>query len=293
MKISIIVFLSLLLFSSCGQNLPENYGIYVDTNKGRIALPGQKILFKGNLMVSITGLKEPSGIECKSVKSFIVYKENINSESIKLSRLEFKRWGSVQNIIGRSNVEVNLWAPANLIDINIAPIEGRKDMYNITPKAELSDGFYTLYFGGLGNSVFTLEASMGNIAYDFVVGDADNYPSYELMKKRNEEKVKAEAETLLKMMNNYFNNRDYAKMKEIYRPDGRLLSASEWQKFTKGLGIWLNAAGKTLDSKIVNSNISDNEGMFQIQTVYERKGQQNERLVVRNMGGKYFITSLE
>jgi len=32
--------------------------------------------------------------------------------------------------------------------------------------------------------------------------------------------------------------------------------------------------------------------MFQIQTIYEKKGQQAERFVVRKMDGKYYITSL-
>lgn len=94
-------------------------------------------------------------------------------------------------------------------------------------------------------------------------------------------------------MNSCFNNREYAGMREIYRPDGRILSEPEWQAFTKGLVTWLNTSGKILESTIISSNVSDSGGIFQIQTVYERMGQQSEQLVVKKVNGSFFITSLE
>lgn len=285
----ILMFLSL---AACSQNLPENYGIYAYTDKGRVALTGQRIFFSGNLFQSIAGLKGATGSGYNSVKHFIVFEKDINPKSINITKLEFKKGGSVQNIIGSSYVEVNLWVPAKNADFDIAPIDGKKDMYKLTPKEKLTVGFYALHFGGLGNTS-TIEASLGNMAYDFVVGNSEDYQSHEVLKQRNEDKVKSEAEGLLKTMNSYFNQREYTKMKDIYRPDGRIFSDAEWQTFTKGLDTWLNTSGKIADSKINAANITDNEGIFQIQTMYEKKGQQTEKLVVRKIDGKYYITAIE
>ena len=292
-NISIYIFLLFSLFLlSCSQNLPESYGVYAYTDKGRITLSGQKIFFRGNLMQSITGLQGASGIECKSIKYLIVYEKDINPKMVRLTKLAFKRRGYVQNLFGNDSVEVNLWVQANNVNFDVAPVEGEKDMYKLIPKEKLPEGLYALHFGGLEN-IPTLEASIGNIAYDFVIGNATDYPSYEIIKKNNEEKIKTEAENILKTMNNYFNNKDYIKMREIYRPDGRVFSDSEWQEFTKGLSTWLNESGEIKESKIINSNISENAGVFEVQTTYAKKGQQKEKFVVTTIEGKYFITSLE
>jgi hypothetical protein len=288
----LLVTLIVTLIVGCSQKLPENYGIYAYTNKGREALSGQKILFAGNLLQSITGLKGAASKGFDSISHFIIFEKDINPKSIGITQLVFKKGGYVQNIIGTTYVDVNLWVASKNIDFDIAPIEGKKDMYKLTPKEKLSSGFYALHFGGLAN-LSTIEASLGNTAFDFVIGNSNDYQGYEVLKKRNDDKIKAEAEQLLKSMNSYFNDKDYIKMKEIYRPNGRVLSESEWQEFTKGLNTWFHAAGKIVDSKINTENIIDNEGMFQIQTIYEKKGQQTERFVVRKIDGKYYITSLE
>lgn len=281
-----------LLSSFCSQNLPEHYGIYANTDKGMIALSSQKVLFKGNLMESITGLKSPTGTDFVTADSFIVYKENINSEIIRLSQLEFKRWGSVQNIMGRSNVEVNLWVASKPIDINIAPINGRADMYKITPITQLPKGFYAIHSGGLENRS-TIEASMGNIVYDFVIGSAEDYPSYAVMKKRNEERLTKEANNLLKELNAFYNSKEVDKIKLIYRPNGEIFSDSKWREFSSGLNTWFEGAGKVKESKIIKSSITENRGMFTVQTLYTKKGKQTEKLVIQSVNGKYYITSLE
>lgn len=291
-KTKYLLFIIIISLLSCSQNLPETYGIYAYTDKGRVALSGQKIYFAGNLMQSFTGLKGASGSGYSSIKYFIIFDKEINPKSIRLSKLAYKKGGNVQGIWGDTYVDVNLWSATKHIDIDIAPIDGKKDMYKLIPKEKLMEGFYALHFGGLEN-ISTIEASVGNTAFDFVIGKNDDYLSQEVLKKRSEEKIKSEAENLLTNMNLYFNNRNYAMMKEIYRPDGRVLSDIEWHDFTKGLSAWLNNAGKITDSKIVNYNITDKESSFQIQTTYERKGQQTERLVVKNINGKYYVTSLE
>ncbi|MBI4690705.1 MAG: hypothetical protein HY754_10650 [Nitrospirae bacterium] len=289
----LLIVLFLLAGLGC-EKYPENYGIYVyaNTDNGLLTLKSQKVSFVGNLFMSITGLKSASGTQCNSVKNFIVFEKDINPKSVRISKLEFKKGGYVDNPFGNTYVDVNLWTAAKHIDFDISPIEGKKDMYKLTPKEKLPEGFYAVHFGALEN-ISTIEASIGNIAFDFVIGNSDDYQSYEIIKKRNEEKFKSEAETLLKAMNTYFNNKDYSKIKEIYRPDGRTFSDSEWQDFTKGLATWLNDAGKIKESKIVTSSVSEDSGTFEVQTVYEKKGQQNEKLVVRKIGQNYFITSLE
>lgn len=282
----------MLYAASCGQNLPESYGLYAYSDKGRIPLNGQKVLFAGNLFQSITGLKGASGAGYNSISHFIVFEEDINPKWINLTKLQFKKGGYVQNILGNTYVNVNLWVPAKNIDFEIAPIEGKKDMYKITPKEKLSEGFYAFHFGGLG-STSTIEASGGHTAFDFVIGNSEHYQSYEVLKMRLDEEVRAAAENLLKTANNYFNNREYEKMRDIYKPDGSVLSDSGWEEFTKGLSTWLNSAGKILDSKIINSNITDSEGLFEIETVYEKKGRQKEKLVVRKIKDRFIITLLE
>jgi len=294
MKFSIFTFIVLfaVLVASCSQNLPEYYGIYAYTDEGKIILSGQKILFSGNVFNAITGLKGPSGIECNTIKNFIVFEKDINPKIIKISKLEFKKGGDVQNIFGDNFVDANLWVASKEIDFDIAPIEGKKDMYRLTPKEKLSEGFYALHFGGLGK-ISTIEASIGNMAYDFVIGNKNDYPTYEVMKRQNEENMQKEAGNLLELFNTYFNNKQCTNLKNIYRPNGRILNDSELHNFCRGQETWLQEAGRIIESKIVNGNISENESIFEIRTVYERRGQQNERLVVRKLDGKYYIIAIE
>lgn len=292
-KISYLVLALASLLTACGQNLPDNYGIYAYTDKERVRLEGHKIMLAGNLMESLAGLKGATGPGYKSVKHFIVFEKNVNPESIGLAKLGFVKGSSVQNIFGRTHIEVNLWTAVNKIDFYVAPISGKKDMYKITPRINLTGGFYALHFGGLGRTT-TLEAiGMSKVAFDFVIGDSNNYQSHEVMKQKNEEKVRGEAENLIKTMNGYFNSQDFSKMIEIYRPQGRIPSDSEWQEFNKGQRTWFSAAGSILNSKIENSTISDDDGIFQVQTTYQKKGEQHERIVVRKIDGRFFIVSIE
>lgn len=286
------IFLFLFANAGCSQNLPEKYGIYAYMDDGRIELSGQKILFTGNLLQSITGLKGASGSGHKAVKYFIIYQKDFNPNSIRLSKLEFKKGGNVSNIIGNTYVDVNLWTEVKKIDLEYSPVEGRKDMYRLTPRENLLEGFYALHFGGLEN-ISTIEASMGNMAFDFVIGNSNDYQSYEVIKKRNDEKITAEAENLLNLINNYFNSRDYVKMREIYKPNGRILDDSEWNEFIKGLNTWHNEAGKAIKSNIIESDILEEEGSFKIETRYEKKGLQIEKLVIKNIGGQFLIISLD
>ncbi len=53
-------------------------------------------------------------------------------------------------------------------------------MYKLTPKEKLTEGYYALHFGGLEN-ISTIEASVGNTAFDFVIGNSDDYQSSDLV----------------------------------------------------------------------------------------------------------------
>lgn len=295
MKLCGFLFVAALFLISCGkltEKLPENYGIYANTDKGLTALSGQKVHVKGNLLEAISGLKGASGAECASLSNFIVFEKDINPKHIRLSSLEFKESGSVQNLFGRDSVEVNLWTRARNIDFDVSPIEGKKDMYRITPKEKLNEGFYALHFGGLEN-MSMLEASLGNNVYDIVIGNKSRYLSKEEMKRNDDERLKAEAGKLLQAMNGFFNNKEYGKIKDIYRPDGRVMINEEWQEFAKGFATWLGEAGAIKESSILSTEVNGEEGIFSVQTIYEKKGAQTERLIVRKMGEGYFITSLE
>lgn len=89
---------------------------------------------------------------------------------------------------------INLWTAARNIDFDISPIDGKKDMYKLTPKEKLTEGYYALHFGGLEN-ISTIEASVGNTAFDFVIGNSDDYQSYEIIKKETRKRLRLKLTT--------------------------------------------------------------------------------------------------
>jgi hypothetical protein len=288
---SLIALWAMIFIIGCGQNLPENYGVYAYGDKGRVALMGQDILFKGNLFQSITGLKSSSGYGFKSVTHLIVFEKDLNPKSIGLVQLGLRKTGSVSDPFGNTLIKLDFYVAQNKIEFEVAPMNDKRDMYKITPKKRLESGFYALHFGGL-ESMSTIEASIGNKAYDFVIGDGQ-YLGFENLQRRNREEITGAGERLIKLMNSCFNDKDYGKMREIYRPEGRIVSDFEWQKITKGISKWRDVAGNIAESEIFNSSISDDEGIFRIKTIYQNKGEQNETIIIRRLDGKFFITLLQ
>jgi hypothetical protein len=289
----IILGLLTLALWGCGQKLPESYGVYSDTDKGLIALQSQKILFSGNLMNAITGIKNASGAECNSINHFIVYEKDMNPEAITLSRLEFKKGDSVQSPFGSNYVTINLWVSARKIDVDKSPITEKPGMYKLTFKTKLEPGFYAIHYGGL-NQISTIEASAGNFAYDIVIGKASDYPSHEAMKVRIEERITTEANILLKAMSDAYNNRNLSKMRDVYWPNGQAMTDSELNNFVKGQDIWMKKSGKILEAKIAKADIPDEHGgLFQIATTYELKGTLEEKMGIRKLNDKYYVTYLE
>lgn len=289
-KIYFLFFIS-FFFISCGkppEKLPENYGIYANTDNGLIVLAEQKVQSRGNLLQVISGIKGASGAECSTLINFIVFEKDINPKYILLSKLYFEESGSVRNLLGNDLVQVNLWVKEKGIPFDVAPLERKKDMYRITPKEKLTEGFYALHFGGLDRKDM-LEASIGNVVYDIVIGNKNNYLSKEL----SEKKIKEEATRLLQEMNRYFNSKAYDRIKGIYRPEGRSFTDPEWQEFIIGLATWFKESGSIKESRIVNSEVYGDEVVFAIETIYEKKGLQNEKLIVKKLRDAYFITALE
>jgi hypothetical protein len=286
------LLLTLLIFGLAGcTKLPENYGVYCSDGALQAVHP-QKIKFTGNLSEAITGLTGPSGPELNRLDHVIVFEKEMDPKRIRLVRLSFQKTGTVQNIAWLQPVGVNLWVVSEGIDINISPIDGRKDMYRVTPKVQLGEGFYAIHFGGL-DRISTIEAAAGNDAYDFVIGSKGKYLSYAEQTSSNDKTLRTEADRLMSKMNRLFNNGDFEEIREIYRPQGRQLSGVELNEFIKGQRIWRQAAGNIVSTEIVSSQIADQSGTFELETRYSIKGVQKEKMTIAKIDEKYVITSLE
>lgn len=177
-----LFLISTLLFLAvgCSDKVPESYGVYLKSKSGDLnRLSSQQVLVVGNLFQSISGLNGFRGFQANDIKYFIVYEKDSNPKNIKLAKLEFKESIVTQNMFGgNTNFKINMWIPSKSIDFDISPNESKKDMYKLTPKESISNGFYALHFGGLGSGS-TLDAVSGNVAYDFVVGEKDKFLSKE------------------------------------------------------------------------------------------------------------------
>jgi hypothetical protein len=280
-----------LISIGCSAKLPDKYGVYC-YSKSVQPVNSQKIKFSGNILETITGLAGPSGVEIDTLNYLVVFEKDLNPKQIKLVKLSFQKFGTVQNIMGPQAVETNLWVASQNIDFDVTPIDGKKDMYKITPKTRLANGFYALHFGGL-DKLSAMEAANGNDAYDFVIGSKGDYLSHESQKAANSTSINSEADKLLAEMNKHFNAGNFEGMKEIYRPQGRILAGSELSEFIKGQKTWKQTAGTVIKSEIVSRNITDDSGVFEIETKYSTKGVQKEKLVISKVESKYVITSLE
>jgi hypothetical protein len=292
MKISRLLLLIAVLFFfiSCGDPVPENYGSYVYSNSDYHLLKPQNTFFSGNLLQSISGIKGTSGAIYEKIKYIIIFEQSIKPDDIKIAKLNFNRGGYVRNLFGESYVEINLWTVERDIAINIAPIEGKKDMYKVTPTQPLDNGFYAVHFGSLTNQ--NTYSAFNKVAYDFVIGtNGDAYQPYEEIIRKNENAFLTNAEELLKKVNEYFNNKNYEKVRQIYvRTDGNKFDDNEWNSLSKEFDNWILQTGKIKSSRIINKSINENYGSFSLQTEYEKGGTVNEELNVIKKGNLYYIT---
>lgn len=291
-KINLLgLFLCLIIFS-CGHSLPEDYGVYGYTGNKCVSFETQNLQFKGTLFQSITGLKGPSGAVLEKVDYLIVFLERITPDLIQLSKLEFIRQDYVTNIMGHSGVELNMWVAAEPISFKIESISSDPDMYKLIFNNSLTDGFYAIHFGNLGKGSSLELAASENIVYDFVVGQLENYPSFEELKKRNEEQVKNVAIKLIDKMNNLYNENKFVEISSIYKPNGYTLTGNDLDDYIKGSKIWFFEAGRIENYTIQEINVSETFGVILINTEYEKIGRRIEKMLVNKIGENYFITSI-
>lgn len=287
----ILIFVSILLFiTSCSNPVPENYGIYIYSNSTLHLLKPQNTSFKGNLLQSISGIKGTSGAIFEKIDYVIIYEQDIKPDDIRISKLSFNKGGYVRNIFGNSYVELNLWTSDREIAFNIAPIEGKKDMYKVTPTQRLDNGFYAVHFGSLTNQ--NTYSAFNKVAYDFVIGiNVDAYQQYEEIIKKNESAFLSNAEDLLKKANDYYNNKNYEDLRQIFlRPDGNNFNDMEWDSLKHGFNNWIMQAGKIKSSIIISKSVNNNYGSFPLQTEYEKAGNITEELNILKKGRSYYIT---
>jgi hypothetical protein len=280
----------LLLLTGCGKSLPENFGVYADTNHGLIELKGARATLRGNLFSAYGGLEGPSGAECDKLERFIVYKEGVGSDDIRVAELGFQRAGKVDAILTKQSIDLNLWVPQNAVSVAIKPVKDRPSMYVVEPRAPLQKGFYALYFRDFGSPM-----EGGSAVYDIAVGKAMDFPSYRDALKTKSDKLKEEASRLLGSLNDIYKSEDFSQLESVYRPSGQVLSGAELQEFVSGTRTWREASGGIVNSRITGQQILDggNRGVFELVTTYAKAGVQKESIEVRQIGDRYFITALK
>jgi len=309
-----ILLLSICIYS-CKEKLPDSYGIYAVSNNAMNTLVPQKLMFKGNMFSSISGLKEATGTCSLDIDNLIVFEKDVNPQKIFLSRLKFQESATVSNLFGNSYVDVNLWTADSNIEIKIAPIDGKTDMYRIIPASPLKNGFYAIHFGELSNKE-TLSA-VDKVVYGFVIGSS--IKPYQLSEKGknqgtsnqqvgknqssfvpdpdysdisvNQQEFYDNAKLLLDKANEYFNNKNYTELRKIYlNKNESKVSNAEWIKLTTGFGNWAKQSGKIKSSTIKTWNYENTKGTFKIQTEYEKAGLVDEELVAIFKDNSYYIT---
>jgi len=307
-KLLLVIFI-LLSVVSCKEKLPDSYGIYIVSNNEQNALVPQKLIFRGNMFSSISGLKEASGSCSSVINNLIVFQKDIKPNNIFLTKLKFQTTASVSNLLGNSYIDVNLWTADNNIEIKIAPVDGKIDMYRIIPVSPLLNGFYAIHFGELTNQE-TLN-SIDKLVYGFVIGSSIKpYQSVNNINKiENRAVTNSEldpdysdssvsqqefydnAKLLLDKANQYFNDKNYVELRKIYlNTDESEVNNTEWNKLTTGFRNWANQSGKIKSSTIITWNYEESKGFFKIQTQYEKVGLFDEELEVIFKNKSYYIT---
>jgi hypothetical protein len=272
--------------------LPDHYGVFAATDVGLVQLNGQRVRSKGNILQAHIGIDGASGQGLGRVSHLVVFLRGVSPNRLQLSRLELRKDGQVNNAIGKTHVELNLWMPAKDIRLDVGPVAGRQDMYRLRPRGSLSAGFYAVHSGELGLHS-SVDAAAGGVVYDFVIGDASGFQSYVTLLKKEQLKVNAEAQRLLKLMNESFNSHHYAAIRQTYRPSGQVLDAARWGAYEQGVDLWYRTAGRIGGCRVLNASVMADRAILQLETDYEKLGKQLESLTVAKIDGKYYVTSLD
>jgi len=139
---------------------------------------------------------------------------------------------------------------------------------NIVGRLKVSENVYNIYYAQGGEISYRpyelIQLENGN----WLINNPGYYirrinwyhKSYEEIIK-NENVFLSDAEELLIKVNDYFNNKRYEKIREIYiKPDGNKFDDNEWFSLTNGFDNWILQAGKIKSSH--DKSINDNYGSF-------------------------------
>jgi len=163
--------------SSIGESnaplVPNAYGYYVVDEGQLLKLEPTSVVTKIGLELgghsgigyAMDGLAGEAPLNLRSRSPiFIIYQQNVNPNSLRLSDLvfvstkqayQFNIKGTApqffSNVYGRGYydvININLWRPKNEVSLRIEPVEGKQGMYRLIPELPLKPGRYTLYFEG-------------------------------------------------------------------------------------------------------------------------------------------------
>ena len=147
--------------------LPEYYGVYLSSRNGYVDLKPTVVanrfgLTVGDLGLAVDGFDRPPPLSIKETNpGFFVYEQGVNVSEIQLSPLvcvgsrrayEFNIKNTnpafFHNVYRRNYndiVEINLWQAKGIIQLRVAPVSGKQDMYHLVPVSSLAPGRYALY----------------------------------------------------------------------------------------------------------------------------------------------------
>lgn len=293
MKTNKLISIAFLFFFASGlfAQAPASYGIYLSSNNVQVKLVPHKTFVKGNLVESISGLNKATGKAYPSVEFFYSYLTDKPISDIKLSKLTFSKGEYIRSPFGQNEyTELNGYINSKVIPCTVSPVQGKQDLFKITPSEPLTNGFYAIHWGCLTEK-FT-SSKLNAEVYDFVVGNSTTpYMSADEKKAIEEEALTSVSVKLLEKANKCFNEKDYVTLRSFYHLNEDYTD-EEWKEVTEGFENWYTLAGKILSYKIILKELGEDYFEFQIDTKYEKIGEVREFLVIEKLNDKYFIDSL-
>lgn len=138
--------------------VPEFYGVYVVADGKLLELKPSDVSFGSGQV----GLKEISKVEVMDNKAYIiVYKKGVEPTRWGLAKLRFVS----SDVVGvaplpgwkeeKKAVSLNAWVLERAIELKVAPIENKQDMYRLVPNSPLAPGVYALPSGLFGKLSLT------------------------------------------------------------------------------------------------------------------------------------------
>ena len=310
MKNTPFLLMLLFVFSACKDKLPEFYGVYTLSEKSLNQVQPQKLILKGTCYLTFSGIENPKGSALTSVKSILVFEKNLDPKKLFLTKLAFSSGQTAPDLRGDTYIDLNLWTAEKNIEVNIAPVEGKTDMYRIIPVSPLQNGVYALHTGEMTNQKLPLYAEktvwgfmVGNVVKPKQLPQKKDVASDEYLNDSTAVVPDADysdatsqafydnATNLLAKANNLFNLKSYDELRKLYlNPDWTPINDADWKKLVDGFRNWSTKAGKIKSCTIKESTISETQSTFQIQTVYEKSGLMDEEFDVVFVNGTYYMT---